>query len=95
MAWREGTYPPAPFPTRKGGAYGFLTICISSCFDGFARMDRAIETQTPRITSRHSPLVSWKKGLILVLRPRIETRHLDARLGEGRSPLKAMTLYVR
>ena len=42
-----GPIPPAPFPTRKGGAHGFLTVCIPSCFDGFERMDHAIETQTP------------------------------------------------
>ena len=44
--------PPAPFPTRKGGAHGFLKVCIPSCSDGFERMDHAMNLKK---TSRHSP----------------------------------------
>ena len=53
-----GPIPPAPFPTRKGGAHGFLKVCIPSCSDGFERIDHALETQTPRTTSRHSPFLT-------------------------------------
>ena len=59
--YRHKPIPPAPFPTRKGGAHDRLKVCLPGCSDGFERMDHAIETQTPlvqspRKTHRHSPL---------------------------------------
>ena len=45
-----GTYPPAPFLQGKGRK-ALLMVCIPSCFDGFGRMDRAMN---PKNLSRKS-----------------------------------------
>ena len=60
------TYPPAPLfaPLIVGyvcayeerGAYGFLTVCLPGCSDGFARMDHAIETQIPSYNPLAKPI---------------------------------------
>ena len=52
----RGDLSPGPFPTRKGERMAFLKVCIPSCFDGFGRMDHAIETQTPSYNPLAKPL---------------------------------------
>ena len=34
---------PRPLSYEERGAQGFLTVCLPSCFDGFARMDNAMK----------------------------------------------------
>ena len=40
----------------KGGAQGFLKVCIPGCSDGFARMDNAMKIQPPIAQSLGRPL---------------------------------------
>ena len=47
---RHRPIPPAPFPARKGGAHGCLTVCLPGYSDGFGRMDHAMN---PKNLSRN------------------------------------------
>ena len=51
MAYINGTYPPAPF-LRGKGSKALLMAYIKGCFDGFERMDRAMNLKN----LSHNPL---------------------------------------
>ena len=64
---RHSPIPPAPVIRfahcrlrlclrGKGERMAFLKVCIQGCFDGFGRMDHAIEPQTPLAQSLAQPL---------------------------------------
>ena len=48
--------PRPPFLQGKGERVAFLKVCIQGCFDGFGRMDHAIETQPSLAQSLAQPL---------------------------------------
>ena len=66
MPYRHSPIPPAPVIRfahcrlrlclqGKGERMAFLKVCIQGCFDGFERMEHAIEPQTPLAQSLAKP----------------------------------------
>ena len=51
------TYPPGPLSYKeKGERMAFLKVCLPGCFDGFTRMDHAIEPKKPLEQSLARPI---------------------------------------
>ena len=55
--------PRPPFLRGKGERMAFLKVCIHGCFDGFGRMDNAMNPKkpiaySPRTTAHSSPFLA-------------------------------------